>query len=341
MKLSVLDLVTMWNGASAGVAIREATGLAKHVEQLHYTRYWFAEHHNAPWQASSAPELLIAHVAPTTTTLRVGSGGVMLPNHSALKVVENFRTLEALHPGRIDLGIGRAPGTDGLTALALRRSRQALSADDFPEQMAELLAFFSGTFPTDHPFSRIIPTPVATSMPAIWILGSSDFGARFAAEHGLGFAFAHHISPELAVHALRAYRREFRPSPLLGEPHGILAVSAFASETDAEAEDVAALLDILWSRLRRGEIGPPPTIEVARAYKHTPDARIARQLFQSRHFIGGVERVAQDLRSLAEAAETDELMLLTMTPDQAARRRSYELFARAFDLQPAERAAQP
>ena len=332
MKLSVLDLVTMWNGATAGSAIYEAVELARHVERLGYTRYWFAEHHNAPWQASSAPELLIAHVAAATTTLRIGSGGVMLPNHSPLKVVENFRTLEALHPGRIDLGIGRAPGTDSLTALALRRSRQALVADDFPEQMVELLAFFSGTFPSDHPFQRITPTPVVASMPEIWILGSSDFGARFAAQHGLGFAFAHHISPEFAIPAMRAYRRDFRPSSLLAEPRSILAVSAFCSESESEAEDVAALLDMVWSRLRRGEIGPPPTVEEARAYKQTPDGRLARQLFQSRRVIGGVDRVAHDLRALAEATEAGELMLLTMIPDQVARRRSFELLAEVFEL---------
>jgi luciferase family oxidoreductase group 1 len=207
-----------------------------------------------------------------------------------------------------------------------------LAADDFPEQMAELLAFFSGTFPADHPFQRITPTPVVASMPEIWILGSSDFGARFAAQHGLGFAFAHHISPEFAIPAMRAYRRDFRPSPLLAEPRSILAVSAFCSESESEAEDVAALLDMVWSRLRRGEIGPPPTVEEARAYKQTPDGRLARQLFQSRRVIGGVDRVAHDLRALAEATEAGELMLLTMIPDQVARRRSFELLAEVFEL---------
>ncbi len=334
MKLSVLDLVTMWNGASASEAIREAVELARHVERLGYTRHWFAEHHNAAWQASSAPEVLIAHVAAATTTLRIGSGGVMLPNHSPLKVVENFRTLEALHPGRIDLGIGRAPGTDGLTALALRRSREALNADDFPDQMAELLAFFTGKFPPEHPFSRITPTPVVATMPEIWILGSSDFGARLAAQRGLGFAFAHHISPDLAVPVLRAYRREFRPSPLLAAPRSMLALAAFCAEDAELAADVAALLDLLWSRLRRGEMRPPPTLAEARMFRESPEAELTRRAFRSRHTVGVVDEVVPALRTLAEQAEVDELMVLTMVPDAAARRRSYALLAEAFDLRP-------
>jgi luciferase family oxidoreductase group 1 len=332
MKLSVLDLVTMWNGASAGAAIAEAVALAQHVERLGYTRYWFAEHHNAPWQASSAPEILIAHVAGATTTMRIGSGGVMLPNHSPLKVVENFHTLEALHPGRIDLGIGRAPGTDGRTALALRRSRQALTADDFPEQMAELLAFFTGDFPAGHVFSAITPTPVVSTMPEIWILGSSDFGARFAAEHGFGFAFAHHISPDLAVPVLQAYRHAFRPSPLLAEPRSTLALAAFCSQDAEQAADVATLLDLLWSRLRRGEIGPPPTLVEARAMRQSVEAEALGQAFRGRHLVGTTAQVTPALRALAEQAEVDELMVLTMVPDSEARRRSYELLARAFGL---------
>jgi luciferase family oxidoreductase group 1 len=271
-------------------------------------------------------------VAGVTERMRVGSGGVMLPNHSALKVVENFRTLEAIYPGRIDLGIGRAPGTDGMTALALRRSRQALGADDFPEQMAELVGFFTGSIPPDHAFARITPTPVVASMPEIWILGSSDYGARFAAQNGFGYAFAHHISPELAVPALRLYREEFQPSPFLAEPRAILAASAFCAETEEQADDVAALLDMVWSRLRRGEIGPPPTIAEARAFKQTPDGQLARQMFRSRHSIGTVDRVVPRLQTLADQTETSELMLLTMVPDAAARRRSYQLLADAFGL---------
>lgn len=332
VQLSVLDLVSIWQGMTATDALRASTELARHVEQLGYTRYWFAEHHNAPWQASSAPEILIAHVAAATTTLRVGSGGVMLPNHSALKVVENFRTLEALHAGRIDLGIGRAPGTDGMTALALRRSRQALTADDFPQQMEELLAFFTGDFPADHAFRRITATPVVSTMPEIWLLGSSDYGARFAAQHGLGFAFAHHIAPDLAVPVLRAYRADFRPSQFLAEPRSMLATSVFCGETSEEAADVATLLGMIWARLSRGITGAPPTLEEARAYRASSAAGATAQPFAARGVIGTVDQVTQDLQALAAEGQVNELMLLTMVPDLAMRRRSYELLAESFNL---------
>lgn len=334
LKLSVLDLVTMWNGMSAGDAIRETVALAQHVERLGYTRFWLAEHHNMPWQASSAPELLIGPVAAATTTLRVGSGGVMLPNHTPLKVVENFRTLEALYPGRIDLGIGRAPGTDGVTALALRRTREALGADDFPEQFAELLAFFGDDFPADHPFSRITPIPVTATNPQIWLLGSSDYGARLAAQYGFGFAFAHHISPDPAIPVLQMYRRDFQPSARLQQPYSILAVSAFCAETEEEAEDVAAILTLRWTRMRRGISAPPPTVEEARAYRYSPAEEPLRTAMRTRLIAGTVETVPDALRTLAYESAADEIMLLTMTPDPAARRRSYELLAQACDLQP-------
>lgn len=332
VKLSVLDLVMMWNGATAGDAIRDTVDLARYVEKLGYTRLWLAEHHNAPWQASSAPELLIEHVATATTTLRVGSGGVMLPNHTPLKVVENFRTLEALHPGRIDLGLGRAPGTDGLTALALRRSRQALTADDFPEQLDELLAFFSGGFPADHPFQRITPVPVVASTPDIWILGSSDFGGRLAAQQGLGFAFAHHIAPEPAIPTLRAYRRDFQPSAWSPTPRSILTVSAFCSESAEEAADVQAVLELMWVRFMRGEVRPPPSVEEARAHQYTFADQPVLERLRARRMIGTVDEVAPKLHTLLHETQADELMILTMAPSLAARRRSYELLAEAFDL---------
>ena len=333
MDLSVLDLVSMWNGETAGEAIRESLEMARYVERLGYTRYWFAEHHNAVWQASSAPELLIAYAASATTTIRVGSGGVMLPNHSALKVAENFRTLEAMHPGRIDLGIGRAPGTDGMTALALRRSRQALAVDDFPNQMEELLGFLSGSLPLDHPFRRIVPTPVTPTTPTIWMLGSSGYGAQFAAEHGLGMAFAHHISRDMAVPALQSYRRNFQPSPYLAAPRSILATSVFCADTDEQAEDVAALMDLFRQRLGRGAF-TPPTIAEAHAYRRTMAERGVPSVARTHDLIGAVERVVPNLRALAEAAQADEIMVLTFATDPIARRHSYDLLAEAFALQP-------
>jgi luciferase family oxidoreductase group 1 len=330
IKLSVLELGMMWQGLSAGEAIQNAVDLARHVEQLGYTRFWFSEHHNSANLASSAPEILIGHVAGATSTLRVGSGGVMLPNHSSLKVVENFRTLEAIYPQRIDLGIGRAPGTDGLTAYALRRSREALSVEDFPEQLAELLAFFSNSFPPGHNFNRITPTPVVTTIPEIWMLGSSDAGGRFAAQNGLGFAFAHHISPEPALPVLRFYRQQFQPSKFLAAPRSILAASVICAETDEEAEDLAAPQILNWVRFAQGLHLPPPTLEEARNHRYTPGEEAIRQQTRSRGIIGSVERVMYKLERLIKDGQVDELMVLTMIPDPAARRRSYELLAKAF-----------
>lgn len=331
MKLSVLDLVTMWGGETAGEAIRGSIRMAQYVEKLGYTRYWFAEHHNAAWQASSAPELMIAYAAEATETIRIGSGGVMLPNHSSLKVAENFRTLEAMHPGRIDLGIGRAPGTDGLTALALRRSRQTLAAEDFPQQMAELMGFFTGSLPKDDPFHRITPTPVVETMPTVWMLGSSDYGASFAAANGLGMAFAHHISPDMAVPVLRAYRHNFQPSQYLSEPRSILASVVFCADTDEEAEDVAALRDIFRMRLRQGPFPfVPPTLDEIHEYRRKKADEGVPSVAQTYPFIGAVDRVVTNLREMAAAAEVDEIMALTFATDPDARRHSYDLLAEAF-----------
>ncbi|MFL5666064.1 MAG: LLM class flavin-dependent oxidoreductase, partial [Ktedonobacteraceae bacterium] len=217
--LSVLDLSPVDSGSSSGQALQNTIKLAQLADRLGYTRYWLAEHHNTSMLASSTPEIMIGHVAQATKRIRVGSGGVMLPNHSPLKVAETFRVLEALHPGRIDLGIGRAPGTDPRTALALRRSREALGADDFPEQLAELLAF-SGEgegFPDSHPFRSVQAIPTDVHLPPIWLLGSSDYSAQAAATLGVGFAFAHHINPNFAVPAIEIYRAIFEPSEWLKE----------------------------------------------------------------------------------------------------------------------------
>ena len=245
-------------------ALANTVDLARRAERLGYHRYWLAEHHNTEGIASSVPEVMIAQVANATSTIRVGSGGMMLPNHSPLKVVETFRVLETLHPGRIDLGIGRAPGTDMVTALALRRSRAALAADDFPQQLAELLAFFYGTFPDDHPFRTITPVPAGTAVPPIYLLGSSEFSGQVAAQAGLGFAFARHISPGPAAHVLSSYRDEFRPSAAFPEPSGILATSVLVAETDERAEELAASLDLMWLRIGQGTRGPAATLEEAR-----------------------------------------------------------------------------
>ncbi|MDB5076671.1 MAG: class flavin-dependent oxidoreductase, partial [Chloroflexi bacterium] len=259
LPLSILDLSPIGSGSTSTEALQNTLDLARLADRIGYTRYWLAEHHNMPGIASSAPEIVIGHVASETTRLRIGSGGIMLPNHSPLKVAESFHVLEALHPGRIDLGIGRAPGTDQVTALALRRSRNALGADDFPAQLAELLAFSSGGFPAGHPFQSVTAVPNDVDLPPIWLLGSSDYSSQAAATLGMGFAFAHHISPDAAVPAMRYYRENFTPSDQLSQPHAILTVSAICAETDERAEELATSIELTMLRLRSGRPGLLPT----------------------------------------------------------------------------------
>jgi luciferase family oxidoreductase group 1 len=229
LPLSVLDLAPIASGSPPGQAVRNSLDLARLTDRLGFTRYWVAEHHSIPGVASTAPEILIGHVAQVTQRIRVGSGGVMLPNHAPLRVVEAFKMLESLHPGRIDLGLGRAPGSDQLTALAMRRSQEAVIANDFPEQYAELRAFADGTFPADHAFRNVHAVPEDVPLPPVWMLGSSEFGARFAARIGCGFAFAHHFSPQYTMPAMHLYRANFQPSPEMRAPHSILTVSVYCA----------------------------------------------------------------------------------------------------------------
>ena len=331
LALSVLDLSPIPSGSTARDALANTVDLARHAERLGYRRYWLAEHHNTASLASSTPEVLIGHVASATSEIRVGSGGIMLPNHTSLKVAETFRLLEALHPGRIDLGIGRAPGTDGLTALALRRSREALTAEDFPEQMAELLAFLGEGFEDDHPFSRIVASPVGIESPALWMLGSSDFGGRMAAHLGLGFAFAHHINPAPAIDTMRAYRANFRPSRHRNAPASILTVSVVCAATDEEAEQLAASVDLVMVRVVQGKVRTAlPSVEEARSYVYSPAEETLRLRNRARYVVGGIDRVRDKVLDLVAATGADELMVTTMVHDHAARRRTYELLAGAL-----------
>jgi luciferase family oxidoreductase group 1 len=330
--LSILDLVPVGTGSTAAEALRNTLELARLADRLGYTRYWFAEHHNMPGVASAAPEILIGAVARETSHLRVGSGGVMLPNHAPLKVVEWFRTLEALYPGRIDLGIGRAPGTDGLTALALRRSREALTADDFTSQLAEMLAFANGDFPDDHPFRAIRAVPVDVPLPPLWLLGSSDYSAQVAAGIGVGFAFARHISPEGAAEAIGLYRERFSPSEGLPQPRAILALSVICADTDEEADALAASVDLSFLRLRSGRPGLLPSPEEARAYPYTLIERAQVQASRARHVIGSPATVRAQLDDLIAQTGADELMVTSMIHSHAARLRSFALLADAFGL---------
>lgn len=324
--LSVLDLAHIGAGSTAGQAIQNSVDLARRAEALGYRRYWFAEHHGMPSIASSAPEILIAHVAAATRSIRVGSGGIMLPNHAPLRIAEAFHTLEALHPGRIDLGIGRAPGSDRATMAAMR----PFDAEQFPAQLQELFSLSRGDFPADHPFHRVRAVPADVELPPVWLLGSSGASARFAGSLGLGYSFARHFSPTPPGPALEAYREAFRPSERFPRPHVILAVSVVCAETLAEAEFLSGSLDLAWLRFRRQEFGPVPTPEEAAAYDYAADERAVVRENRARHFVGATEDVVAELDALVAATGADELMITTMVHSHAARARSFELLSEAW-----------
>lgn len=331
LPLSVLDLVPVPPGGSAAHAFRNSVELAQLAERLGYHRYWVAEHHNTQAFASMATPLLISVLARETSRIRVGSGGVMLPNHSPLRVAEEFLTLEALYPGRIDLGLGRAPGTDQLTALALRRSQELLAANDFPQQV-ELLRAYAGEseFLAGHPLGRVSAELPGVKLPPLWILGSSSYGAQFAAQTGRGYSFAFHFSPDNAASALSAYREGFRPSPELAEPYAILGVAVICATTMERAEELARAHDLMWLRIRRNERGFLPTAEEAAAYEFTPqDEELARA---SRRMLvwGTPGRVRERLLQLARELRVNELIVTTHVAAHEERLRSYELLAEAF-----------
>ena len=325
--LSVLDLAPVTEGSTAGQALRNSIDLARRVEALGYRRHWVAEHHNMPGIASSAPAVLIAHLADATTTLRVGSGGVMLPNHAPLVVAEQFGMLAALHPDRIDLGLGRAPGTDPGTARALRRSPQGLSADDFPEQLAELLDLLGLLPDGDGVDGRTVAVPRPDTPPPVWLLGSSGYSAQLAGYLGLPFAFAHHFSAANTLPALDLYRSAFRPSDALDRPYAMVCASVIVADSDEEARRLAAPIELAMLHLRQGRPRTLPTPETALAYPYTDEERAAVRAHTSAYVVGGPETARAGLDRLLEATQADELMATTMVHDHAARLRSYELLA--------------
>ncbi len=331
---SVLDLAIVPEGSEPPDALRNSVELAQHVERLGYHRHWVAEHHNMPGIASAAPAVLSAELAAATSTIRVGSGGVMLPNHAPLVVAEQFGTLEGLHPGRIDLGIGRAPGTDPFTAAALRRDANPLSAEDFPQHLAEMMAFFDGSFPEDHPYSSITAVPGQGSRPEIWLLGSSDYSAQAAALLGLPFAFAHHFSPRNTLPALEIYRARFKPSQWLAEPRAMVALAVICADDDERARYLAGPARLSFARLRAGRPSRFPTPEEAAEHEFTPQEESTVKTVSGSAIIGGPEKVRAGLAEFAERTKADELMLTTMVHAQADRLRSYELVAEAMDLAP-------
>ncbi|MGY6650792.1 LLM class flavin-dependent oxidoreductase [Amycolatopsis roodepoortensis] len=317
--LSVLDLSPVVAGGGVADSLRNTLDLARRTEALGYHRYWLAEHHNMPGIASSATAVMIGQVAAATERIRVGSGGVMLPNHAPLVVAEQFGTLEAFHPGRIDLGIGRAPGTDQRTALALR-GPGGLTAENFPQQFAELLAYF------EHSDQRAVNAVTAEgNKPPVWLLGSSGFSARMAGELGLPFSFAHHFSAENTLPAVALYRDSFKPSDVLDEPYVMLGVSVVAAETDERAQYLAAPSGLTFLSLRKGRPIPLPTPEEAAAYPYTDIERVFIEDRAASSIIGSPETVHKGLETLLADTGANELMITTMVHDQADRVRSYEL----------------
>ncbi|GIH23788.1 hypothetical protein Aph01nite_20980 [Acrocarpospora phusangensis] len=325
--LSVLELATVGEGSTPAEALRGATELAKRAETWGYHRLWVAEHHGMPGVASSSPAVIIAHLAASTRTIRLGSGGVMLPNHAPLVIAEQFGTLHALHPGRIDLGLGRAPGTDGVTAQALRRSAN-VDPDEFPQEVAALTAFLDGTD------TRVQAIPRGDDRPPIWLLGSSGFSARLAGLLGLPFAFAHHFSAANTEPALEIYRTSFRPSGVLAEPYAMIGVAAVAAESEEEALRQAMPGALSFLRMRLGRPGRFPTPEEAAAYPYSAAETefVYGRLADVVH--GDPGQVRAGLDELRKRTGADELMITTMVHGTETRLRSYELIARAYEMTP-------
>ena len=323
--LSVLDLSFVSSGGTGPQALRATIELAKHVDALGYVRLWVAEHHNLPSVASGAPDIMTGQILAATDRIRVGSGGVMLPNHAPLMVAERFKVLEALYPDRVDLGLGRAPGTDQITSHALRRRQDVDPGDDFLDRLKELMAWDTGNWPPDHPYRNIKVMPVDVKLPPIWLLGSSGYSARLSAQIGVGFAFAHHFATHDVLDAMLSYRDAFQPSERLAKPHAILALSLVCAPTDEEAEYHAASIDLAHLRRSRGMFGPLPSPEEALAYNYTDADRAYIRQNREKLVVGGPEKVAQKLERYLETTLADEIMITTPIHDFAAKKRSYEL----------------
>jgi luciferase family oxidoreductase group 1 len=328
LPLGVLDFVGIEYGESASAALAGAVSIAQTVEAAGYRRYWVSEHHNMTSLACSAPELLIAHVGAFTSRIRVGAAGIMLPNHSSLKVAETFRTLLAMHPGRIDLALGRAPGTDPLTAHVLRRGMVADAAAEFPAQVGELLAFLGDGFPDGHPYQPLVAAPVIEERPELFVLGSSPYGPRFAAVNGFAAVFAHHMSPDLAVEALRDYRRRFEPRSAGDEPYSAMSVLAFGSPDPGAVIDFEAAWTLTIQNIRRG-IREPLRPEKVKELASSPDFRASRS-DDGRMVTGEPKAVVERLMEMKEQAQVDEIVIVTPSLDRERRKASYAALADAW-----------
>lgn len=329
MKLSILDQSPVISGLDARHAIAETLALARRADALGYVRYWLAEHHAIAALADPCPEILLARLGAETERIRVGTGGVLLPYYSAFKVAEVFRMLEALYPGRIDLGIGRAPGGDARTAQAVGGGRFP-DARDFPEQVWQLVAQLDGTLPESHPFARVRLQPEVDGAPQVWLLGSSDYSAALAAQLGLRFAFAHFINPQGGDLVTRAYRENYQASAREPQPSAIVCTFAICADTDADAERLAASIDLRRLHMARNLDTPVPTLDEALAHRYSDEERRYVDGQRARAILGSPQTCRREIEAMAERYAADEVMVLTITGDYASRLRSYELLAEAF-----------
>lgn len=334
IRLSVLDQSPIRKGGTPAQAIAETIDLAKACERWGYHRYWVAEHHSSEGLAGAAPEILAARLAAATSAMRVGTGGVMLSHYSALKVAEQFRMLEALYPGRIDLGIGRAPGSDYATARALAHGPGAVGIEEFPRQIADLLSYLRDALPDGHPFAGVSAQPRGATAPEPWLLGSSDQSALYAAYFGCAFSFAHFITDRHGPEIMAAYRQQFRPSAWRDTPAGSIGVSVTCAETSEAADRLAKSRDLSRLRLEQGVLGPVPTVEEAEGYDYSREERLRIAVNRRRQVIGDPALCKAQLLALGERYGVAEFVVVTITHDGAARLKSYELLAREFGLAP-------
>jgi luciferase family oxidoreductase group 1 len=333
LRLGVLDQSPVRSGATPAQAIQETLALARAADRLGYHRYWLAEHHSTPALAGPSPEVLIPEVAAATSGIRVGSGGVMLQHYSPLKVAECFRVLETLHPGRIDLGIGRAPGSDQATARALAGPLGG-GIDDFPQKVADVLGFLHGELPPEHPHAGILAMPTGATTPEVWLLGSSDQSAALAAHFGVAFSFAHFINADGGSAVTRAYARAFKPSAVLAEPRASVAVFVVCAPSEEEARRLAQSRDLFIVRLYTGRSGRYPSVAEAEAYRYSPREWGIVEHARRRRVAGTPAQCRVALEALATDYGVDEVLVVTITESWDTRVRSYELLAEAFGLTP-------
>ena len=331
LRLGILDQSPIISGHTPQQAVRETIRLAKAAEKLGYHRYWLAEHHAIAALADPCPEILLTRIAAETSTMRVGTGGILLPYYSPLKVAEQFRMLEALYPGRMDLGIGRAPGGDRMTALAMGEGRYT-GAEHFPEQVQYLVAYLDDALPPDHPLAGVKAMPAGPTAPPVWLLGSSDYSGALAAQLGLRFAFAHFISADGGDVVMREFRRSYRPSQREPAPHSLLCVFVICAETAGEAERLAASIDLRRLNMDLGVNAPVPALEEAARYPYTEADRRRIAHHRRRVVLGAPPEVRDRLLEMRSEFEADELMIITITGDYDSRMKSYELLAKAFKL---------